>query len=87
MAILEKSNESGYCRKVISAQEEKTITAEFLLSYILPLFTFDFRTWDGVFLFLIFYCFWLALHTTQLFLREYRSGSIQVSILQMRDGE
>ena len=52
---MEKSNESGYCRKVISAQEEKTITAEFLLSYILPLFAFDFRTWDGTFLFLIFF--------------------------------
>ena len=55
VAIWEKSNESGHYRKVIAVKEEKTITAEFLLSYILPLFTFDFRTWDGVLLFLVFF--------------------------------
>ena len=27
-------------------KESKTITAEFLLSYILPLFAFDFTQWD-----------------------------------------
>lgn len=37
------------------AKEEKTITAEFLLSYILPLFAFDFTTWDGVVQFLVFF--------------------------------
>ena len=41
--------------KVISATEEKTITSEFLLSYILPLFTFNFTQWGQVVLFLIFY--------------------------------
>lgn len=40
---------------IIDVQEEKTITAEFLLSYILPLFAFDFTNWDGVILFLIFF--------------------------------
>lgn len=43
--------------KILSAKEEKTITTEFLLTYILPLFTFDFTKWDGVVLFLIFYLF------------------------------
>lgn len=41
--------------KVISATEEKTITAEYLLSYILSLFAFDFTQWSQVVLFLIFY--------------------------------
>lgn len=40
---------------LIEAKEEKTITAEFLLSYILPLFAFDFTTWDEVVQFLIFF--------------------------------
>lgn len=40
---------------VISATEEKSITAEYLLSYILPLFAFDFTQWSQVVLFLIFY--------------------------------
>lgn len=40
---------------VISASEEKTITAEYLLSYILPLFAFDFTLWHQVVLFLIFF--------------------------------
>lgn len=36
-------------------KEEKAISAEYLLSYILPLFTFDFTRWDSVVLFLIFF--------------------------------
>lgn len=36
-------------------KENKTITSEFLLSYILPLFAFDFTQWDGVVEFLIFF--------------------------------
>ncbi len=37
------------------AKEEKAISAEYLLSYILPLFAFDFTHWDSVVLFLIFF--------------------------------
>ena len=40
---------------LISAKDEKTITAEYLLSYILPLFAFDFTVWHEVILFLIFF--------------------------------
>lgn len=40
---------------IITAKEEKTITAEYLLSYILPLFAFDFTVWSEVVLFLIFF--------------------------------
>ena len=36
-------------------REEKTITAEFLLSYILPLFAFDFTLWKQTVLFLLFF--------------------------------
>jgi fatty-acid desaturase len=35
--------------------EEKAITSEFLLSYVLPLFAFDFTVWHKVVLFLLFY--------------------------------
>lgn len=41
--------------EIKEAYESKTITAEFLLSYILPLFAFDFCRWDQVVEFLIFY--------------------------------
>lgn len=37
------------------ASKQKAITAEYLLSYILPLFTFDFTKWRQVVLFLIFF--------------------------------
>ena len=40
---------------VRKAKEEKTITAEYLLSYILPLFAFDFTLWNEVVLFLLFF--------------------------------
>ena len=36
-------------------EEEKGISAEYLLSYILPLFAFDFTRWDSVVLFAIFF--------------------------------
>lgn len=40
---------------VTYARENKTVSAEYLLAYILPLFTFDFTQWDSVVLFLIFF--------------------------------
>ena len=47
------SNQQEY--RIVSAKEEKTITAEYLLSYILPLLAFDFTVWDEVVLFLVFF--------------------------------
>ena len=41
---------------VVEAKENKNISAEYLLSYILPLFAFDFKTWHSVILFLVFFC-------------------------------
>lgn len=40
---------------LIDAKENKSITAEFLLSYILPLFAFDFTLWSETVKFLIFF--------------------------------
>lgn len=53
--ILQNSPEGSMAGRILKVNEEKTITAEFLLAYILPLFTFDFTRWDGVILFLIFF--------------------------------
>ena len=41
--------------KISYACENKTISSEYLLAYILPLFAFDFTQWDSVVLFLIFF--------------------------------
>lgn len=41
--------------KISSAVQEKGITSEFLLSYILPLFAFDFTLWESVIQFLIYF--------------------------------
>lgn len=51
----DKKREGVQRYEVVTAKEEKTITAEFLLSYMLPLFAFDFTQWDGVVLFCIFF--------------------------------
>jgi len=55
IALCTNGKEGTTPHKIISATEEKTITAEYLLSYILPLFAFDFTQWSQVVLFLIFF--------------------------------
>lgn len=37
---------------IVSAKEEKTISLEFLLAYVMPLFAFDFTQWKQTILFL-----------------------------------
>lgn len=49
------TNDERYIYTIKKAKESKTISAEFLLSYILPLFAFDFTQWDEVVKFLIFF--------------------------------
>jgi len=49
------TDDERYSLTIQEAKESKTITAEFLLSYILPLFAFDFTQWDEVVKFLIFF--------------------------------
>lgn len=41
--------------RILSVEQEKGITSEFLLSYILPLFAFDFTKWVSVVEFLIYF--------------------------------
>ena len=40
---------------LVQSKENKTISAEFLLSYILPLFAFNFAKWDSIILFAVFF--------------------------------
>lgn len=49
------TDDEKYTLTIQEAKESKTVTAEFLLSYILPLFTFDFTQWDEVIKFLLFF--------------------------------
>lgn len=55
MAPSSHENANGY--SIQEAKEQKTATIDFLLSYIMPLYAFDFTTWYGVVLFLFF--FWI----------------------------
>lgn len=53
---LRTKNRTGVQKyRIINVSEEKTITAEYLLSYILPLFAFDFTVWSGIVLFLVYF--------------------------------
>lgn len=54
-ALCTGGKEGTIPQTLVYATEEKSITAEYLLSYILPLFAFDFTQWSQVVLFLIFY--------------------------------
>lgn len=53
MSSIQKSEYKRY--RVVNATQEKGITSEFLLSYVLPLFVFNFTVWDGVVQFLIYF--------------------------------
>ena len=48
-------NQKSPSRKIVAATKEKSITTEYLLSCILPLFAFDFTNWQQVILFLVFF--------------------------------
>lgn len=54
-AFATNSKEGSTRLMVKNAANDKTITSEYLLSYILPLFAFDFTKWDQVVLFLVFF--------------------------------
>lgn len=46
------------CRKefvLVNAVEEKTITSDMILTYVLPLIAFDFTKWDQMALFILFF--------------------------------
>ncbi|WP_290139646.1 hypothetical protein [uncultured Dubosiella sp.] len=48
-------NKRGNKILVLDAKEDKNISIEFFLSYILPLYIFDFQNWLGVVEFVIFF--------------------------------
>lgn len=48
-------NQKEPSQTIETVTKEKSITTEYLLSYILPLFAFDFTKWKQVLLFLIFF--------------------------------
>ena len=58
--IKDKRNSQKY--DISECKEEKLLTAEFLFTFILPLFAFDFTKWQDVVLFTVFFCvfFWLC---------------------------
>ncbi|WP_313990139.1 hypothetical protein [Gemella morbillorum] len=53
--LSKKSKEGSIIVTLNSIVEEKNVTSEYLLSYILPLLAFDFTKWDKIILFLIFF--------------------------------
>lgn len=42
--------------KITKAHRANKLTAEFLLAYILPMIAFDYSTWKGIVLFLVYFC-------------------------------
>ena len=50
-----KTKEGTHKYTIVDAKENKSITTDYMLSYILPLFVFDFTHLDGVIMFLIFF--------------------------------
>lgn len=66
--ITKKGNQNRETYELKSAKEERFVTAEFLMSYVLPLFAFEFTQWDGVVLFALFFgVFWFLVHRHKYF--------------------
>ena len=59
--VNQKDRREAQSYVLVSAKEEKTITSEFMLSYMLPLFAFDFTLWHETALFLLFFGFFAFL--------------------------
>lgn len=50
------------------AKEERFLTADFIMAYVLPLFAFDFTRYDGVALFLLFFIIlWILVYRHKYF--------------------
>lgn len=66
--------------RIKEAREEKLITAEFLATFIIPLFTFDFTTWEGMGLFGFFFLVfgWLCVR------HNYFCTNIMLDVLRYR---
>lgn len=55
LAFRKNKNDTTIEYTIDDAEEEKAITSEYLLSYILPLFAFDFTVWHNALIFLLFF--------------------------------
>lgn len=77
---LKKTKMNSLSYIIDSVSEEKAITSEFLLAYVLPLFAFDFTVWNEVVLFLIFF---LILGYLCIF-HNYFSVSVVLELLHYR---
>lgn len=53
--VFNSHNVNGVKCELKSAKEQKLITAEFIVTYIMPLMAFDFTTWEGMILFIFFF--------------------------------
>ena len=66
--LTKKGNVNREKYRIEKAKEERFVTAEFLMSYVFPLYAFDFTQWDGVILFgLFFLIFYFLVHRHQYF--------------------
>ena len=63
LGMIEKKWQKEACVIVKSIDERKVISAEVLLSYVLPLLAFDFGSWVGMVQFLLFFMVILILQT------------------------
>ncbi|WP_044932800.1 hypothetical protein [Oribacterium sp. NK2B42] len=66
--INEKGTQNRETYIIERAREERFVTAEFLMTYVLPLFAFEFTQWDGMMLFLLFFgIFWFLVYRHKYF--------------------
>jgi hypothetical protein len=62
LAFRKKNISKTQCYTLTEVKEEKIMTAEYVLSYVLPLLAFDFTVWYDVVLFLLFFLVLAFLH-------------------------
>lgn len=66
--LTKKGSQNREKYRIEAAKEERFVTAEFLISYVLPLFAFDFTKWDGAVLFALFFSvFWFLVYRHKYF--------------------
>lgn len=87
---LRRKEKPGEEYELVCFEERRTVSAEMLLAYVMPLMAFDFTVWEGVAQFLIFFSvvFWLSFRHRAAFegvfleLLNYRCYSCKVKLLK-----
>ena len=80
MQLTPRGRENTVSYEIKTAKEQKTVTVDYLMSYILPLFAFEFTQWSGVLLFVIFFgTFWYLTVRHSIF-----SANIVLDLAQFR---